>query len=252
MRTLKVLGFLLTYPSLQTIEVLGECKEILRQEKWLDDEAICALEKLMDKMEKTDILDLQEEYVDLFDRTPSLSLHLFEHVHGDSKDRGQAMVDLSNVYKDAGLIINTKELPDYLPLFLEYLSIIDVDSARENLGEVVNITATIATRLKNRGSDYAAVLDALAMAASRKPDESAIDEALKQSSGAAFTFKEIDEEWEEHNAFANTQQTTGQSAGQDIDGGCPIAQEMLDRMNIPSDAPKKGIKNNKTNTIKEA
>ncbi len=243
MRTLKVLGFLLTYPSAQTVEVLGECREILEAEKWLESSTISAIGDLIDWMEKTDILDIQEEYVDLFDRTPSLSLHLFEHIHGDSKDRGQAMVDLSEVYKDAGLIINTKELPDYLPLFLEYLSIIDVDTARENLDEVINITATIAARLKNRGSAYAAALDALAVAATSKPNVEAVEEALKKSSGEAFTMKEIDDEWEEHNAFANTQQTTGQ----DMDGGCPIAQEMLDRMNIPEG----NAKVNKTNTIKK-
>ena len=230
MRTLKVLGFLLTYPSAQTVEVLGECREILAAEKWLESEQISTLGELMDWMRKTDILDLQEEYVSLFDRTPSLSLHLFEHIHGDSKDRGQAMVDLSNVYEDAGLIIDTKELPDYLPLFLEYLSIIDVEQARENLAEVINITGILSKRLKNRQSPYASVLDALAAAAACQPDTEAVDEALKKSSGAAFTFEEMDEEWEEHNAFANTQQTTGQ----DMDDGCPIAQQMLDRMNLPT------------------
>lgn len=230
MKTLKVLGFLLTYPSAQTVEVLGECREILAAEKWLDGETLVALDGLMAWMEKTDLLDLQENYVALFDRTPSLSLHLFEHIHGDSKDRGQAMVDLSDVYEDAGLIIDAKELPDYLPLFLEYLSVIELDKARENLAEVINITGILSKRLKNRESLYACVLDALAVAAACQPDIDAVEEALKKSSGAAFTFEEMDEEWEEHNAFANTQQTTGQ----DMDGGCPIAQQMLDRMNLPT------------------
>ncbi|MGH1378741.1 MAG: nitrate reductase molybdenum cofactor assembly chaperone [Alphaproteobacteria bacterium] len=230
MRTLKVLGFLLTYPSAQTVEVLDECREILASEKWLDDATLSSLGNLMDWMAKTDLLDLQEDYVSLFDRTPSLSLHLFEHIHGDSKERGQAMVDLSNVYEDAGLIIDTKELPDYLPLFLEYLSVISLDEARDNLAEVINITGILSKRLKNRDSLYSSVLDALANAAACQPDADAVEEALKKSTGAPFTFEEMDEEWEEHNAFANTQQTTGQ----DMDGGCPIAQEMLDRMNLPT------------------
>ena len=80
MRTLKVLGFLLTYPSIQTIEVLDECREILEQEKWLEGAPLLAINKFLDEMENKDILDWQEEYVDLFDRTPSLSLHLFEHI----------------------------------------------------------------------------------------------------------------------------------------------------------------------------
>ena len=229
MRTLKVLGFLLSYPSAQSIEVLGECREILEKEKWLESSALSALGDLMEWMEKTDLLDLQEEYVDLFDRTPSLSLHLFEHVHGDSRERGQAMVDLSEIYKDAGLFINTKELPDYLPLFLEYLSLIDSDKACEDLGDVVNIISTIGGRLKNRSSLYISIFDALELAAISKPDKKAVDEALKGDCGAPFTFEKMDEEWEEHNAFANTEQTTGQ----EMEGGCPIAQEMLDRMNLP-------------------
>ncbi len=230
MRTLKVLGFLLGYPSAQNIEVLGECREILSQEKWLESSVLSGLDKLMDWMEETELLDIQEEYVALFDRTPSLSLHLFEHIHGDSRERGQAMVDLSEVYKDAGLFINTKELPDYLPLFMEYLSLIDPIKAREDLGDIVNITSIIGGRLKNRESLYASIFDALSAAAISKPDIEAVEKALKSDSGEPFTFEEMDEEWEEHNAFANSSQTTGQ----DMDnGGCPIAQQMLERMNIP-------------------
>ncbi len=230
MRTLKVLGFLLTYPSAQTIEVLGECREILDAEKWLPSAPLTALGDLMDWMENTDLLDLQEEYVALFDRTPSLCLHLFEHVHGDSRERGQAMVDLSDVYQDAGLIINTKEIPDFLPLFMEYLSIIDQEQARGNLDNIINITGAIAGRLKHRKSKYEAVFNALEAAANCKPDELAIAKALKSASGEMATLEEIDQEWEEQNAFENTAQTTGVDME---NGGCPIADDMLARMNIP-------------------
>ncbi len=249
MRTLKVLGFLLTYPSAQTIEVLGECREILSAEKWLPSDTLSALGEMMDYMQSTDLLDLQEEYVALFDRTPSLCLHLFEHVHGDSRDRGQAMVDLSDVYKDAGLIINTKEIPDFLPLFLEYLSLIDQSQARENLANVINITAALAKRLKNRKSKYEAVFNALEVASNCKPDELAVEKALKSADGAMATFEEIDKEWEEQNAFENSAQTTGVDMDGSEDAGCPIAEEMLARMNIPEAAKNK---TNKTNNKEEA
>ena len=249
MRTLKVLGFLLTYPSAQTIEVLDECREILAAEKWLPSDTLSGLGTLMDYMQATDLLDLQEEYVALFDRTPSLCLHLFEHVHGDSRDRGQAMVDLSNVYEEAGLIINTKEIPDFLPLFLEYLSIIDQEEARGNLDGIINITAALAKRLKNRKSKYEFVFNALEVASNCKPDELAIQKAMKAASGEMATFEEIDQEWEEQNAFENSQQTTGVDMDGNSDTGCPIAEEMLARMNIPK---AENNKIDKTNNREEA
>lgn len=236
MRTLKVLGFLMAYPSIQTVEVLSECREILKNEKWLEDEHIASINKLMTWLENTDLLDVQEEYVALFDRTPSLCLHLFEHIHGDSRERGQALVDLSEVYKDAGLLINTEEMPDYLPLFLEYLSVIDQEEARSNLGEIINVVGTIGGRLKNRKSEYAVLFDALINAAATKPDAETLKKALEKSSGAPFTFEEMDKEWEEQQAFENSEQTTGQAGTSD---GCPQAEEMLARMNMPLDSKEK-------------
>ena len=81
-----------------------------------------ALDRLLDELATGDLYDLQERYVLLFDRTRSLSLHLFEHVHGESRDRGQAMVDLKALYERHGLLMSSSELPDHLPLFLEFLS----------------------------------------------------------------------------------------------------------------------------------
>ncbi len=231
MKTLKILGALLTYPSKEQVEALPEFRSLLEKEKWLPKESLKALYHLMDWMASEDLLDLQEEFVALFDRTPSLCLHLFEHVHGDSRDRGQALVDLSGVYKDAGLLINTEEMPDFLPLFLEYLSVIEVAEAAQNLGEISNVLGVLSGRLKNRQSPYAAAFDALIEAASNKPDAKTVAEALIEAAGKASTFNELDESWEEQNAFENSLQTTGV----DVDAGCPIAEDMLARMDLGSD-----------------
>lgn len=225
MRTLKVLGFLLTYPTPDHLEVLDECREILKKEKWLPERALTALDGLMRYLQEMDILTLQEEYVALFDRTPSLCLHLFEHIHGDSRDRGQALVDLMNVYNDAGLELKTEELPDYLPLFLEYLSVIETEQARHDLNGLVEILAVIGKRLENRDSAYAAIFDALIDAAGRKPDEAALQRALKEKDGTPLSIEEMDKIWEEQHAFENSLQTTGQDMG-----GCPKADEMLARI----------------------
>jgi nitrate reductase delta subunit len=237
MKTLKILGCLLTYPSQEEVEALPEFKAILVQEKWLPESAMKAIDHLMDWMKGQDLLDLQEEYVALFDRTPSLCLHLFEHVHGDSRDRGQALVDLSGVYKDAGLLINTEEMPDFLPLFLEYLSVIDAEEAQQNLGEIANVLGVLAGRLKNRQSPYVAVFEGLVEAAAIRPDPKAVEEALKEAAGKVSTLDELDEAWEEQNAFDNSLQTTGQDMDGSCESGCSKAEDMLARMDLSTSGP---------------
>lgn len=224
MRTLKILGFLLTYPEQDHILVAAECAEILAAEKWLSDATIKKVLPALEIFGQKDLLGLQEDYVELFDRTPSLSLHLFEHIHGDSRDRGQALVDLLKVYEEAGLYIGTEEMPDYLPLFVEYLATLPPNETSESVGSVVNILSSIAERLKKRDSFYAAIMDALIETASRAPDPKAVEEYLKKSSGEALSFNQMDKEWEEQFAFDNTPQTTG------IESGCPKAEEMLARI----------------------
>ncbi len=162
MLTFKVLAALLDYPGSATIAALPEMRAILAGEGKLDGLAVDRLFAFMYKLEQGDLLDQQAAWVDLFDRTRSLSLHLFEHVHGDSRDRGQAMVDLAALYADRGLTIDASELPDYLPLFLEFLSLIPESEARQLLGETVHVVEALAERLAGRGSDHAILLSALA------------------------------------------------------------------------------------------
>ena len=107
------------------------------------------------------LVELEERYVALFDRSRALSLHLFEHVHGESRDRGQAMVDLQAMYETRGLAVADHELPDYIPAFLEYLSLLDADEARNLLQDTAHIFRTLGDRLAERGSRYAEVFAAL-------------------------------------------------------------------------------------------
>lgn len=229
MRTIKLLGFLLTYPDHDHIKVAEEASSILESESWVSPQGRVRLQEALQAFQTRSILDIQEEYVALFDRTPSLSLHLFEHIHGDSRDRGQAMVDLMKVYEDAGLFIDHDEMPDYLPLFAEYVSGLTSEEASENLGSIVNILSSIAERLKNRESFYAAVFDALIETASRQPDKEAVAKYMETASGAAPSFQEIDSAWEEQFAFDNAS-LNGQQGG----GECPKIKDMLDRMNNPT------------------
>ena len=160
MQTIRLLGYLLSYPEVDLADACSEIEQVIAKEKLLNKKQLKQISALIGHINESDLLDLQEEYVSLFDRTPSLSLHMFEHVHGDSRDRGPAMVDLSNVYEQEGLEVANDETPDYLPLFLEFVSILPPEKAKSFLGEVVNILAAIEGRLKKRKSPYAAVFGA--------------------------------------------------------------------------------------------
>ena len=133
----------------------------------------------------------------MFDRSRSLALHLFEHVHGESRDRGQAMVDLRAMYDRAGLSIAANELPDYLPLFLEFLSVMPARAAASLLGEAVHVVAALQQRLAERGSAYAGVMAALASLAASPAKRGAIDEVLAVLKPEADSVEALDRQWEE-------------------------------------------------------
>jgi nitrate reductase delta subunit len=221
-RTLKVLGLLMTYPEPGMVAARSELCGVLEKESWLSVGAVKNIGALLEDMGGRDILDLQEDYVDLFDRTPSLSLHLFEHVHGDSRDRGQAMVDLDGLYREKGLQNASEHTPDYLPLFLEYLSLLPVAAARESLDGAIDVIAVIGARLKKRQSPYAALFESLQEAAARKPDIKKLHSALLADTGQPLTRDQMDKAWEEQFAFDTIEE--GRSEG------CPKAEDMLARM----------------------
>lgn len=191
MQTFKVLSALLTYPERELVGDLPALRQALVEEELLGPAEMQELGKLMARLGSADLIDLQEDYVGLFDRSRSLSLHLFEHVHGDSRDRGQAMVDLIGLYRRNGLDVAERELPDYLPLFLEFLSLVSLGEARAMLADTAHILARIEARLLQRGSPYAGVLIALSTLAGVTVEAAVADEEDLDSPEA------IDRAWEE-------------------------------------------------------
>lgn len=177
MKTFKVLGALLTYPERELIEAVPELRRVLDEERLLGMAERRALEPLFAEFQREDLMTLQERYVGLFDRVRSLSLHLFEHVHGDSRDRGQAMVDLKRLYAEHGLALASNELPDFLPAFLEFLSEIPRAEAQPLLADAAHILEGIAARLAKRGSAYSGVFRALVALSGEAVGSSAIDDA---------------------------------------------------------------------------
>ena len=157
MKTFKILGLLLTYPKESLINHMNEMMDILNNEKIIPSNQLKLINKLKLIFCSTDLISLQESYVETFDRGRSHCLHLFEHIHGESRDRGQAMVNLEEMYRTKGLYIDNDrilELPDYLPLFLEYLSLCELIEARELLSDTINIIAIIAAKLKMNNNKY--------------------------------------------------------------------------------------------------
>lgn len=161
MLSLRVLARLLDYPSAELQQATGELIDILDGEKRWPASLRQQLMAWCQCIADTDLLELQAEYVALFDKGRATSLLLFEHVHGESRDRGQAMVDLMNEYQAAGFELDARELPDYLPLFLEYLSTRPEGDIARWLGEIQHILALLAARMESRDADHALVPYAL-------------------------------------------------------------------------------------------
>jgi nitrate reductase delta subunit len=156
-RTLKVLSALLSYPTAELQAAIPALRIALDQEACLPQKNRDRLDRIMEELAVGDLYELQERYVLLFDRSRSLSLHMFEHVHGESRDRGQAMVDLKALYERHGLRMTANELPDHLPLFFEFLSQIPGSEARELLDETSHILELIRLRLKKRKVPYSSI-----------------------------------------------------------------------------------------------
>jgi nitrate reductase delta subunit len=197
MRTFKVLSALLSYPTEALIEAAPELSAVLDAEKLVPAASRGAVDVLIQEIAAGDLYDLQERYGLLFDRSKTLALHLFEHVHGESRDRGQAMVDLKAMYENAGLTIAANELPDYVPLFLEFLSTQPVAEARELLGQTAHILAALAERLGRRQSSYKAVFDALVAIAAEAPRRDIVEELLKAPDADPMDLVALDAAWEE-------------------------------------------------------
>lgn len=181
--SLRVLARLLAYPDAALRSDLPDLRAALHAERSVPAARVAELNALMDTLERGDQLDMQAHYVELFDRGHATSLHLFEHVHGDSRDRGPAMIDLTQTYEKAGLYLAPGELPDYLPVVLEFVSTQPPREARAFLGEMAHIFNAIFNALQQRQSAYASVLGALLELSGEKahPVKVVPDEAIDAS-----------------------------------------------------------------------
>jgi nitrate reductase delta subunit len=182
MKEYRALAALLSYPERDLVDALPELRQMFP-----------ALRDFVEDARRTPLVSLQERYVALFDRSRALSLHLFEHVHGESRDRGQAMVDLAQTYATRGFAVAADELPDYLPAFLEFLSVIPGEEAKGMLGETSDILRTLGDRLAERGSPYAAVFAELL----RLAGEAGLTKKIAAPARVAEDLAALDKSWME-------------------------------------------------------
>ena len=222
-RTLKAISLLLSYPTRELQGAMPEIGGVLASDRRLTAAARRGLRPLVDSLRDDDIYDLEETYVMLFDRSRTLSLNLFEHVHGESRDRGGAMVSLIETYRDGGFEPNTTELPDHLPVLLEFLSTRPFAEVQDTLADAAHIFSALSERLARRESAYAAVFAALLQLAGVEADRDTVAELLEQPEVDPNDLEALDAVWEESEVLF----------GPDPNAGCPQVRDMLSRMDEP-------------------
>lgn len=207
MKTFKILGLFLKYPEVELISHLDELADILDAEGLLPARQHKKVRGLARELGSQDIYQAQENYVELFDRGRAHCLQLFEHIHGESRDRGQAMVNMVETYATKGLYVSSGDLPDHLPLFLEYLSLCQFEEAVELLGDAINVIAAIGVKLKKRQAAYAVIFEALEALSKVKPDQDMLAK-LRLAPLEKVSNEDIDAAWEESAAFDKDDMTS--------------------------------------------
>ncbi|NVK21789.1 MAG: nitrate reductase molybdenum cofactor assembly chaperone [Kangiellaceae bacterium] len=196
MQILKVIARLLDYPTQDLLDNADILVEATASTKYLPPELRQQIIALIERHKASDIYDLQADYDSLFERGRYVSLLIFEHVHGESRDRGQAMVDLLDMYKSKGFELDSRQMPDYTPLFLEFLSEQDEMYAREWLADVGHILALLEERLNKRDSDFSSLFSSLLVISGAQVDRQEIQKTV-QKEAAEDTLEAIDKEWED-------------------------------------------------------
>jgi nitrate reductase delta subunit len=193
---LKVISRLLDYPSEALFTHADDLVNAINESVLLSTKSKEQLVEFTHQLTRSELYDAQERYDLLFDRGRSLSLLLFEHVHGESRDRGQAMVDLMKEYTDHGFEISSEQLPDYIPLYLEFLSEQDQPYAQEWLSDVSHILTILSERLRARDCNYSALFDAMIELSGAAVEREKLAKIV-QKEQPDDTFEAIDEAWED-------------------------------------------------------
>ena len=203
MRILKVIGLLLEYPDELLWENRDDALALIRAD-------VPSLTPFVGELLTAPLLDRQAEWCEVFERGRATSLLLFEHVHAESRDRGQAMVDLMAQYERHGLLLDSHELPDHLPLYLEYLAQLPEEEALGGLRDVAPILGLLSARLQQRESRYAVLFELLLKLANTQVDSQKVAEKIADEA-RDDTPQALDAVWEEEQVKFFADQGCGES-----------------------------------------
>lgn len=151
----KALSLLLEYPDEELMRNLDEFEARLQSNSEISPAELSVLRQFVQHFRAGDLTELQSDYVKTFDMTPEHSLHLTHHLFGDDKNRGPALIDLTEMYREYGLQLAANELPDYLPLVLEFAAQLEDSEARLFLSDAAKVTGVLAANLEKAVSAYA-------------------------------------------------------------------------------------------------
>jgi nitrate reductase delta subunit len=154
---LKLLSACLAYPDPTFIEALPELESTAAAV-----ENAPARERLTDflsRLKVQSLLTLQAHYTAAFDLNPSASLNLTYHLMGNREDRGRALSELIEVYRQAGFEPAVNDLPDFLPLLLEFLAAAPQAETQALIQRCLGAVPLIAARLREKGSMYVAPVE---------------------------------------------------------------------------------------------
>lgn len=208
---LLLISRLLEYPDAALWQHQDELFEALAEAENLSLKQAHQLGVFVRDLTQQELLDAQASYGELFDRGRATSLLLFEHVHGESRDRGQAMVDLLSQYERAGLALDSRELPDHLPLYLEYLAQLPKPEAIAGLQDIAPILALLAARLTQRESNYAVLFELLLGLCETAIDTQRVNEKIANEA-RDDTLQALDAVWEEEQVKFFAEQGCGDNA----------------------------------------
>lgn len=166
----RLLSVLLDYPSDPVLDELrrevaaagpGGVRDLVlgldREQRFAPEERL-AIARFIEDLLAQDPTEVQARYVQTFDLVPEHSLHLTHHIFGEEKTRGPALIDLTEYLKGYGFTHDESELPDFLPLLLEFVSELDADEARVFLGDAAKVLKAMADNLDKAGSPYAQLI----------------------------------------------------------------------------------------------
>ncbi|TEA27886.1 nitrate reductase molybdenum cofactor assembly chaperone [Candidatus Schmidhempelia bombi] len=202
MQSLRVISYLLDYPDDELWANKQPLINAVSQSTLLTAEQKHQLNQFIEGYLTGDLLDVQETYIYAFDTSHSTSLLLFEHIHGDSRERGQAMVDLLAHYEQAGLALTSKQLPDYLPLFLDFLALQSQTTARFWLDQIAAVLRLLALRLAKQQSIYHLLLDLLYQLSGHQLDETSLQQQVAQEN-IDHSPQALDKIWQEEQVLFN-------------------------------------------------